>query len=65
MEMRPNCNVHILNCRPLHPPTRVFQCLDPPNSSGTIEPKEVQEHAIYLLLHLEVEAKIDVLQSSQ
>ena len=65
MEMRPNCNVHILHCSPLQPPARLLQCLDPPHSSGAIEPKEIKEHAVHLLLHLKVETEIDVLQPSQ
>jgi hypothetical protein len=39
--------------------------LDPPNSSSSIEPKEVQEDPIDLLLHFKVEAKVDILKAGQ
>jgi len=60
-----NSNIHILHGCPLKPASRFFQSLDPPNSSSSIEPKEVQEHSIHLLFHLKVEAKINILQPSQ
>jgi hypothetical protein len=60
-----NSNIHILHGCPLKPASRFFQSLDPPNSSSSIEPKEVQEDPIDLLLHFKVEAKVDILKAGQ
>jgi hypothetical protein len=65
LEMCSDSYVHILHCRPLHPPPRIFKCLNSPHSCSTIEPKEIEKGSIDLLLHLKMEAQIYVLQSGQ
>lgn len=65
IEMCPDSDVHVLNSGPVEPAPGVLQRLDPPHPSRPIEPEEVQERAIHLLLHLKMEAQVDVLQPSQ
>lgn len=60
-----DCNIHILDGRSLEPASGFLQCFDSPNTGCAIETEEVQEYTIYLLLHLKMEAKVDVLQTSQ
>lgn len=55
MKMSTNSNVHILNSGPLQPATGFFKRLYPPNSSSTIESKEIEKHAIHLLLYFKME----------
>ena len=57
--------VHVLDCCPLEPATRLLQRLDPPHASSAIETEEIEEKAIYLLLHLKMEAQVDVLESRE
>ncbi|KAJ8461341.1 hypothetical protein OPV22_034267 [Ensete ventricosum] len=47
------------------PPAGLLQCCDPPNARSPIKPEEVAEDSIHLLLHLEMEAEVDVLETSQ
>lgn len=60
-----NSNVHILNGCPLQPSPNILQGLDSPDSSSSIEPKKVKKNPIHLLLHLKMEAEIDVLKPGQ
>jgi hypothetical protein len=64
-EMGTNSNVHVLDGRALHPPTRILQCLYPPHPSSPIESKEIYENAVHLLFHLKVKAQIYILKSSK
>lgn len=62
MEVSTDSNVHVLNSCPLQPTTGFLQSLNSPDTSSSIEPEEVQEHAINLLLYLKMKSQIDVLQ---
>lgn len=65
LQVSSDCNVHILHCGSLQPPSDILKCLDSPNSSRPIKAEEVEVHSIHLLFHLEVEAQVDVLQPGQ
>lgn len=62
MKMSADCNVHVLNSGPLHPPTGLLQRLDPPHSGSPIKPEEVNEMPINLLLNFKMKCQIDELQ---
>ena len=59
--MSTNSNVHVLNSCPFQPATTVFKGFNSPNTSSSIESKEVDKHAIDLLLNLKVEWQVYVL----
>lgn len=65
IEMCSHGNVHVLHGCPVEPPSGIFQSFDPPHPGRPIEAEEVQEHSIHLLLHLEMEAQVDVLETSE
>lgn len=65
IEMGTDCYIHILHSCPLKPASRFLQCFDSPNSSSTIEAKEIKVDPINLLLHLKVEAHINILEACQ
>lgn len=65
IKVGPDCDIHIFHSCSFKPPSRLFECLDSPNTGGSVETKEIQEHPINLLLHLKVEAQINVLETSQ
>lgn len=54
MQMCPHCNIHVLHCCSLHPPSSCLQCLYPPNPSSAIKPKEVDENPVHLLLYFKM-----------
>lgn len=56
VKMSTNRNVHVLDRSSFQPPTGFFKSLYPPNTSRSIESKEIQKHSINLLLHFEMES---------
>lgn len=54
-KMSTDSNVHVLHGGPLQPPTSILQGLYPPNARRPIEPKEIDENAVHLLLYLKME----------
>ena len=65
IEMSSDSYVHILNSGPFKPASRFLQGFNSPNTSSSIETKEIKEHPINLLFHLKVETQINVLETSQ
>lgn len=55
VEMRSDRDIHVFNRGSLEPPAGFFQCFDPPDSCGSVEPKEIEKHAVHLLFYFEVE----------
>nr|GLL18665.1 hypothetical protein Itr_chr02CG00770 [Ipomoea trifida] len=60
-----NRDIHVFHSSPFQPPTRLFQGRDSPHPRCPIKPEEVEEISIYLLLHLEMEAHVDVLKAGE
>lgn len=52
--MSTNSNIHVLNSSTFQPATTLLKSLYPPDTSSTIETKEVKEYTINLLLNLKV-----------
>lgn len=65
MKVSTHSNVHVFDSSPLQPTTRVLQSLNPPHTSGSIEPKEINENTVHLLFYLKVKRQINVLQPCQ
>lgn len=55
MKMSTDGNVHVLDSGPFQPATGFFKSLYPPNTSSSVESKEIKKHAIHLLLYFKME----------
>jgi hypothetical protein len=53
-KMGSDSHVHIFYSGAFQPPTTLFKCFNSPHACSAIEAKEVDEHAIHLLLYLKV-----------
>lgn len=65
IEMGSDSYVHILYSCPFKPASRLLQGFNSPDTSSSIETKEIKEYPINLLFHLKVETQINVLETSQ
>jgi hypothetical protein len=52
--MGSDSHVHIFYSGAFQPPTTLFKCFNSPHACSAIEAKEVDEHAVHLLLYLKV-----------
>lgn len=65
LQMSPNRNIHVLDGGPLQPAAGVLQRFDSPHSCCAVEAEEVEEDAVHLLLHFEVERQVHVLKARE